>query len=94
MTPLKRLLMPPWLYVRGMVVIAFSFVRPMFICGKGYPHGKWFCLPVLIAVKLTLRSIVIAATALLLGVARPWNPQLEPAMAGGEPCIGSSFGSA
>ena len=80
MTPIKRLLMPPWLYVRGMAVIAFSFVRPMFILGKGYPHGKWFYFPVLLALKLTLGSIVIAATALLLAVVRRWNPRLESAI--------------
>jgi len=77
MSPVKRLLMPPWLYVRGMAVIAFSFVRPMYILGKGYPHGKWFYFPVLLAVKLTLGSLVIAATALLLAVVRRGNPQLE-----------------
>jgi len=43
-------------------------VRPMFILGQGYPHGKWFYFPVLLALKLTLGSIVIAATALLLTV--------------------------
>lgn len=83
MTPVKRLLMPPWLYVRGMAVIAFSFVRPMFILGKGYPHGKWFYFPVLLALKLTLGSLVIAATALLLAVVRRGNPQLESAIPSG-----------
>ena len=72
-----------WLYVRGMAVIAFSFVRPMFILGHGYPHGKWFYFPVLLALKLTLGSIVIAATALLLAVARHWNAQLESAIPAG-----------
>ena len=80
MTPLKRLLMPPWLYVRGMAVIAFSFVRPMFILGKNYPHGKWFYFPVLLAVKLTLGSLVIATTAVLLAVVRRRSPRLEPAI--------------
>ena len=80
MTPLKRLLMPPWLYVRGMAVIAFSFVRPMYILGKGYPHGKWFYFPVLLALKLTLGSLVIAATALVLSVVRRWNPKVESAI--------------
>jgi len=83
MTPLKRLLMPPWLYVRGMAVIAFSFVRPMFILGQGYPHGKWFYFPVLLALKLTLGSIVIAMTALLLAVARRWNAPPESAIPAG-----------
>ena len=77
MTPIKRLLMPPWLYLRGMAVIAFSFVRPMYILGKGYPHGKWFYFPVLLALKLTLGSIVIAATAALLAIVRRRNTQRE-----------------
>lgn len=93
MTPLKRLLMPPWLYVRGMAVIAFSFVRPMFILGKGYPHGKWFYFPALLSLKLTLGSIVIAATALLLALADRGNAQLESAIPEGRTEIGASYGS-
>lgn len=78
MSPIKRLLMPPWLYVRGMAVIAFSFVRPMYILGKGYPHGKWFYFPVLLALKLTLGSIVLAITTMMFAVARRRMKSAEP----------------
>jgi 4-amino-4-deoxy-L-arabinose transferase-like glycosyltransferase len=36
---LRRLLMPPWLYLRGVLLVFFTGSRPTFILGRAYPHG-------------------------------------------------------
>ncbi len=52
--PLRRVLMPPWLYLRGILVLALTFVRPTYILGHRYPHGTWFYFPVLFVLKSPL----------------------------------------
>jgi len=49
--PLRRLLMPPWLYLRGVAMVLFTGSRPTFILGHTYPHGVWFYFPVLFILK-------------------------------------------
>ncbi len=45
---LRRLLMPLWLYLRGLLLFAFSAgSRPTYILGHAYPHGVWFYFPAL-----------------------------------------------
>lgn len=68
--PLRRLLMPPWLYLRGILVLAFSFVRPTFILGHGYPHGVWFYFPVLFVLKSPLGFLGLLALALGIALVR------------------------
>ncbi len=42
----RRLLMPVWLYLRGLVLFALSAgSRPTFILGHAYSHGVWFYFP-------------------------------------------------
>jgi hypothetical protein len=64
---LRRLLMPPWLYLRGLLAFAFgASSRPTYILGHAYPHGVWFYFPVLFFLKSQLTFLVlllIAATA-------------------------------
>ena len=48
---LGRLLMPPWLLLRGLGWVALTGNRPTFILGHAYPHGIWFYFPVLFVVK-------------------------------------------
>lgn len=68
--PVRRLLMPPWLYLRGILVLAFSFVRPTFILGHGYPHGVWFYFPVLFVLKSPLGFLGLLALALGIALVR------------------------
>jgi len=67
---LRRLLMPIWLYLRGLLGFVFSAgSRPTYILGHAYPHGVWFYFPVLFLLKsqLTLLLLlVLAITAALL----------------------------
>ncbi len=68
---LRRLLMPVWMYLRGLVGFALSASsRPTFILGHSYPHGVWFYFPVLFLLKsqvafLFLLLLAISAALLL-----------------------------
>jgi len=46
-----RLLMPPWLFLRGLAMVLLTAVRPSFLLGRVYPHGVWFYFPVLLVLK-------------------------------------------
>jgi hypothetical protein len=46
-----RLLMPPWLFLRGIVVFILMASRPTFLLGQWYPRGVWFFFPVVFALK-------------------------------------------
>jgi len=52
--PIRRLLMPPWLYLRGTLMVAVMGSRPTFLLGHAYPHGVWFYFPVLFFLKSPL----------------------------------------
>jgi len=67
--PLRRLLMPPWLYLRGLLVFAVSSSRPTFILGHGYSHGVWFYFPVMLVLKSPLGFLGLLALALVLALA-------------------------
>ncbi len=67
---LRRLLMPPWLYLRGLFLLALSLSRPTYLLGHSYPRGVWFYFPVLIWLKsapgflglLLVSPIIVGAT--------------------------------
>jgi hypothetical protein len=65
---LRRLLMPPWIYLRGLVLFAIMSSRPTFILGHAYPHGVWFYFPVLFALKSTLAFLALLILAVVVGV--------------------------
>ncbi|MGB7847074.1 MAG: glycosyltransferase family 39 protein [Candidatus Acidiferrum sp.] len=82
---LRRLLMPLWLYLRGLLGFAFSATsRPTFILGHAYPHGVWFYFPVLFLLKsqLTFLLLLLLAitVALLLKRRLPSQPAIPPGM--------------
>jgi 4-amino-4-deoxy-L-arabinose transferase-like glycosyltransferase len=66
--PLRRLLMPPWLYLRGVLLVLITGSRPTFILGHGYPHGVWFYFPVLFLFKSALGFLGLLALALSFGL--------------------------
>jgi hypothetical protein len=73
---LGRLLMPPWLLLRGLGWVALTGNRPTFILGHTYPHGIWFYFPVLFVVKcppgfLGLLTAVLAIA--LIGKRSRWS---------------------
>jgi hypothetical protein len=61
---LRRLLMPAWLYLQGLIGFAMSAgSRPTYILGHSYPHGVWFYFPVIFLLKSQLAFLLL----LLLG---------------------------
>ena len=70
--PLRRLLMPPWLYLRGVFFVLITGSRPTFILGHAYPHGVWFYFPVLFVLKSPpgFLGLLVLALALALNQKR------------------------
>jgi hypothetical protein len=52
--PVRRLLMPAWLYLRGVAMVLITGSRPTFILGRSYTHGVWFYFPVVFVFKSAL----------------------------------------
>jgi hypothetical protein len=66
--PLRRILMPLWLYLRGVLLVLLTASRPTYILGRAYPHGVWFYFPVLFVLKSTLGFLGLLALELGLSV--------------------------
>jgi 4-amino-4-deoxy-L-arabinose transferase-like glycosyltransferase len=65
---LRRALMPPWIYLRGLALFAFTDKPPAFIFGHWYPHGVWFYFPLLFLLKSPLALLLLLLLALAVGV--------------------------
>jgi dolichyl-phosphate-mannose-protein mannosyltransferase len=68
---LRRLLLPPVLYLRGVFWVLLTGRRPTFILGQTYPHGVWFYFPVVFTLKSPLGFL--ALLLLSLGIALGWK---------------------
>jgi hypothetical protein len=66
---LRRLLMPVWLFLRGLLTFAVTASRPTFILGRAYPHGVWFYFPILFFLKSPLAFIALLLLALTVAAA-------------------------
>lgn len=62
---LRRMLMPVWEYLRGVIGFAFGASRPTYVLGHSYPHGVWFYFPVVFAFKSPLAFIGLLLLALI-----------------------------
>jgi hypothetical protein len=71
--PVRRLLMPPWLYLRGILMLAVSFSRPAYILGQRYPHGALIYFPALFILKSTLGFLGLIVSALGLAWMGKWR---------------------
>jgi 4-amino-4-deoxy-L-arabinose transferase-like glycosyltransferase len=71
---LRRVLMPPWIYLRGLAIFALTDKPPAFILGHWYPHGVWFFFPVLFLLKSSLAFLLLLALALVVGLAAKFRP--------------------
>jgi 4-amino-4-deoxy-L-arabinose transferase-like glycosyltransferase len=69
LAPIRRLLMPVWEYVLGLLIVIGMGSRQTFILGQSYPHGVWFYYPVLLALKSTLGFLVVVALGAGVGLA-------------------------
>lgn len=63
-----RLLMPPWLFLRGLALVLLTSVRPTFLLGKPYPHGVWFYFPVLLVLKVLPGFLALLLLTLALAL--------------------------
>jgi 4-amino-4-deoxy-L-arabinose transferase-like glycosyltransferase len=67
---LRRLLLPPVLYLRGVFWVLVSGRRPTFILGRIYPHGVWFYFPIVFALKSSLGFLGLLVLEGLAGIDR------------------------
>ena len=65
---LRRLLMPPWIYLRGLLEFAITGKPPAFILGHLYPHGVWFFFPALFLLKSPLAFLLLLLLALVVAL--------------------------
>lgn len=65
---LRRVLMPPWIYLRGLALFAITAKPPAFILGHVYPHGVWFYFPVLFLLKSPLAFLLLLLLALMVSL--------------------------
>jgi hypothetical protein len=70
---LRRVLMPPWVFLRGLIGFAFSASRPTYILGHAYPHGVWFYFPIVFLLKSPLVFIALLLVALMIFVVGKWR---------------------
>ncbi|MBO0911110.1 MAG: glycosyltransferase family 39 protein [Acidobacteria bacterium] len=64
---LRRMLMPVWIYLRGLIGFAVTAAsRPTYILGHAYPHGVWFYFPVLVILKSPLPFLLLLLAAAVL----------------------------
>jgi 4-amino-4-deoxy-L-arabinose transferase-like glycosyltransferase len=69
---LRRLLMPIWLYLGGILLFAVSAgSRPTYILGHAYSHGVWFYFPTLFVLKSPLAFLLLLLLA--IAVALIWR---------------------
>lgn len=66
---IRRILMPPWLYLRGLMGFVITASRPTYLLGKAYPHGVWFYFPVVFALKSPLAFLGLLVLALATAAA-------------------------
>jgi len=67
---LRRLLMPPLLYLGGVLWVVLSGKRGTFILGHAYPHAVWFYFPVVFALKSFLGFLGLLLLAAVTGICK------------------------
>lgn len=67
---LRRLLMPPFLYLRGVFFVLITGRRTTFVLGHSYPHGVWFYFPVVFALKSCLGFLILLFETAVAGISR------------------------
>lgn len=66
----RRLLLPPLLYLRGVFWVLVTGKRPTFILGHTYPHGVWFYFPVVFALKSSLGFLGLLVLRGIVSISR------------------------
>jgi 4-amino-4-deoxy-L-arabinose transferase-like glycosyltransferase len=71
---LRRVLMAPSVYLRGLALFAISGKPPAVLLGHTYPHGVWFFFPVLFLLKSPLAFLLLLLLALAVGLIAKFRP--------------------
>jgi hypothetical protein len=69
---LRRMLMPPFLYLRGVLWVLITSSRPTFLLGRGYPHGVWFYFPIVFLLKSPLAFLGLLILSVAAALSRQW----------------------
>jgi 4-amino-4-deoxy-L-arabinose transferase-like glycosyltransferase len=69
---LRRVLMPPFLYLRGVFWVLITSKRPTFLLGRPYPHGVWFYFPAVLVLKSPLAFLGLSVLSLAAALSRQW----------------------
>lgn len=72
---LRRILMPPLLYLRGVAWVLITSRRATFLLGRGYPHGVWFYFPVVFVLKSSFAFLALLFLTLVTALSRKWLGQ-------------------
>jgi hypothetical protein len=75
---LRRVLMPPWIYLRGLAMFALTQKPPAYILGHTYAHGTWFFFPLLFLLKSPLPFLLLLMVGLIIAVAAWFGPKHVP----------------
>ena len=65
---LRRLVMPPWIFLRGLGLFGLMSMRPTFLLGHSYSHGVWFYFPVVFLLKTPLAALAVFLLAIPVGL--------------------------
>lgn len=68
----RRMLLPPLLYLGGVLWVLLSSRRPTFVLGNSYPHGVWFYFPVVFVLKSSLGFLGLLLTSSVAAPSR-WS---------------------
>jgi Dolichyl-phosphate-mannose-protein mannosyltransferase len=71
----RRLLMPIWIYLRGLIGFALGAAsRPTYILGHAYSHGVWFYFPTLVLLKSSLAFLFLLVVAIAIAAVAKTRP--------------------
>ena len=57
------MIMPVWLYLRGVYLVALTASRPTYLFGHAYTTGEWFYFPALLLLKSAIGFLVLLRVA-------------------------------
>ncbi len=78
---LRRLLMPPLLYLGGAAFVLVGGSRPTFLLGHAYAHGVWFYFPVVFVLKSPFGFLALLVLTVFVALGSKRRVQLiEPAV--------------
>ena len=66
---LRRVLMPVWLYLGGLLLFAVSAgSRATYVLGHAYSHGVWFYFPTIFVLKSPLAFLLLLVLAIVIAI--------------------------